>query len=214
MYFYMESSAKKNKILGRILQVLINYKIVNFVADLKTKLYTLWVSGLKFKHLGKVRFVGDIQFRYTSHISIGENSSFEKHSILFVFPDVEGANKDAELIIGNHCVLGEYNHISCSNKIIIGNEVLTGRWVTIVDNGHGKSTYEDTLISPTKRSIYSKGPVIIGNNVWIGDKTTILPDVKIGDGAIIAANSVITKDVPCYCVAGGNPAHILKRLKE
>ena len=54
--------------------------------------------------------------------------------------------------------------------------------------------------------------VIIGNNVWIGDKATILPGVKIGDGCIIAANTVVTKDVPPYSVVAGNPGVILKTL--
>lgn len=66
-------------------------------------------------------------------------------------------------------------------------------------------------IPPTQRPVYSKGPVIIGNNVWIGDKATILPNVSIGNGAIIAANSVVTKDVPEYCIVAGNPAKIIKQ---
>ena len=68
-------------------------------------------------------------------------------------------------------------------------------------------------IPPTQRPVYSKGPVIIGNNVWIGDKATILPNVSIGNGAIIAANSVVTKDVPEYCIVAGNPAKIINRNK-
>jgi acetyltransferase-like isoleucine patch superfamily enzyme len=64
--------------------------------------------------------------------------------------------------------------------------------------------------NPIKRPIISKGPVIIGNNVWIGDKATILSDVKIGDGAIIAANAVVTKDVPAYSMAAGIPAQVIK----
>ena len=60
------------------------------------------------------------------------------------------------------------------------------------------------------RPTTSKGRVVIGNNVWIGDKATILPGVTIGDGAIIAANAVVTKDVPQYSVVGGNPAKVIK----
>ena len=89
--------------------------------------------------------------------------------------------------------------------------MLTGKWVTITDNSHGE-TDKDTLgMRPQKRTITSKGPVVIGNNVWIGDKATILPGVTIGDGAVIAANAVVTKDVPPYSVVGGNPAKVIKR---
>jgi acetyltransferase-like isoleucine patch superfamily enzyme len=67
------------------------------------------------------------------------------------------------------------------------------------------------MTAPIKRSLFSKGPVIIGDNVWIGDKATILPGVSIGNGAVIAANAVVTKDVPAYSVAAGNPARIIKQ---
>lgn len=65
-----------------------------------------------------------------------------------------------------------------------------------------------------KRKCISKGIVQIGNKVWIGDKVTILPNVRIGDGAIIAANSVVTKDVPSYSVVAGNPATIKKQISQ
>ncbi len=64
------------------------------------------------------------------------------------------------------------------------------------------------------RPVKSKGSIVIGDNVWIGDKATILPGVIIGDGAVIAANAVVSKDVPAYCVAGGNPAKIIKQAKK
>lgn len=68
-------------------------------------------------------------------------------------------------------------------------------------------------LPPLFRPLFSKGPVIIGKNVWIGDKATILPGVTIGDGSIIGANSVVTKDVPAYSVVAGNPAKIIKTIK-
>lgn len=80
----------------------------------------------------------------------------------------------------------------------------------ITDNSHGETDYDSLKMLPIKRPITSKGPVIIGNNVWIGDKATILPGVTIGDGSVIAANAVVTKDVPPYSVVGGNPAIVLK----
>lgn len=64
------------------------------------------------------------------------------------------------------------------------------------------------------RPLFSKGIVIIEDNVWIGDKATILSGVKIGKGAIIGANAVISKDVPAYGVAVGNPAKVIKIIKN
>ena len=105
----------------------------------------------------------------------------------------------------------EYNHITCTNKIIIGDNLLTGRWVTITDNIHDKTDYKTLQQPPLMRLVTSKGVVLIGNNVWIGDKATILPNVTIGDGAVIAANSVVTKDVPAYSVVASNPAKVVKQ---
>ena len=69
-------------------------------------------------------------------------------------------------------------------------------------------------IAPLKRQVVSKGPVIIGDNVWIGEKSTIVANVKVGQGSIVAANSVVTKDVPPYCVVAGCPAKIVKKLND
>ncbi len=117
-----------------------------------------------------------------------------------------------EISIGENVCIGEYVHITAINKIVIGNGVLTGRWVLITDNSHGLFTKSELEERPIARPIYSKGEVIIGNNVWIGDKATILPNVHVGDGAIIAANAVVTKDVPAYSLAAGNPARVIKNI--
>lgn len=121
-----------------------------------------------------------------------------------------GKSERPYLEIGDNCSFGAYNHITCANKMVIGEHCLTGKWVTITDNSHGETDYDSLLLPPAEREITTKGPVIIGTNVWIGDKATILPGVTIGDGAVIAASAVVTKDVPAYSVVGGNPARVLK----
>ena len=67
---------------------------------------------------------------------------------------------------------------------------------------------------PGSPEFIGKGPVIIEDNVWIGDKATILSGVKIGKGAIVAANAVVTKDVPAYSVVAGNPAKIIRKVND
>lgn len=61
-----------------------------------------------------------------------------------------------------------------------------------------------------ERSSYSNGDVIVGNDVWIGANVTVMSGIKIGNGAVIATNSTVTKDVPDYAIVGGNPAKIIK----
>jgi virginiamycin A acetyltransferase len=72
--------------------------------------------------------------------------------------------------------------------------------------GHGWETGMDKLID-----LPSRGDTIIGNDVWIGYDSLIMPGVKIGDGAIVAARSVVVKDVPAYTIVGGNPAGVIKQ---
>lgn len=159
------------------------------------------------------------QINCPEHISIGEDTGFGDWIYLTAWDHfsciVDGKDRTQELTpqltIGRGCYFGAFNHITCTNRIQIGDCLLAGKWVTITDNDHGNTDKESLLLEPMKRPVYSKGPVIIGNNVWIGDKATILAGVTIGDGAVIAANAVVTKDVPAYCVAAGNPARIIKK---
>src|SRR5574344_2657 len=147
------------------------------------------------------------------YISIGSNTRLSKHSYIEV-PQKHDDKNSPYLKIGDNCSFGEYNHISAYNNITIGDGLLTGRYVLIIDNSHGKSSGDEMEISPTARKISSNGPITIGKNVWICDKATILSNVTIGDGAIIAANSVVTKDVPAYTVVAGCPAKTVKVIKE
>lgn len=145
-----------------------------------------------------------------NHISLGKDCFFGKNCIISAWEKYKNQHFTPTIQIGDDCEFGEYNHITAINKIIIGNSLLTGRWVTITDNSHGNTNIDSLKIRPVERQVFSKGPVKIGNNVWIGDKATILPNVTIGDGAVIAANAVVTKDVPAYTVVAGNPAKIIR----
>ena len=143
-------------------------------------------------------------------ISIGSNCKIQKECFLTAWKSFGNKKFMPEIIIGNNVSLGAYNHISAINSIKIGNGVLTGKWVTIVDNSHGDTNLKSLYKSPSKRPMVSKRKALIGDDVWIGDKVTILPNVEIGKGAVIAANSVVTKNVKSYTVVGGNPATIIK----
>ena len=145
---------------------------------------------------------------------IGENCSFGKNFILECWDVFNGISYTSSINIGNNCHFGEYNHISAINNITIGDGLLTGRFVIISDNDHGEFIKENLTIPPQQRTLSSKGSISIGKNVWIGDKVTILSGVKIGDNVIIAANAVVTKDVPQNSLVAGVPAKIIKTLKK
>jgi acetyltransferase-like isoleucine patch superfamily enzyme len=166
----------------------------------------------RFRAFGKHSILApDLILLNPQHIIIGEGVSVLRHCVLETCPN---AGLHPSLVFGNGITIGEYSHITCAQRIEIGDGLLTGRYVLITDNSHGNSLADGSEdIAPLTRKVYSKGPVIIGKNVWICDKATILPNVRIGDGAIVAANAVVTKDVPAYAVVAGNPAKVVKMIK-
>ena len=177
---------------------------------LRRKIFTLTHKCL-FKSFGKgSKLAQGTRLMCVGYATIGNDSSIMSNCVIECCPN---AGLQPELIIGDNVSIGEYCHITCADSVVIGNGVLTGRFVLITDYGHGANLPEEMDIKPLKRKTCSKGSIVIGNNVWIGDKATILPNVKIGDCAIIGANSVVTKDVPAFAVVGGNPAKILKIIK-
>lgn len=141
-----------------------------------------------------------------NHITMGENVLIGQHSVLSVWTS-EGC-----ISIADSVIIGSFAHITAINCIQIKKGALLGKYVTITDNSHGEVSDKELDTFPIKRKLVSKGAVVIGENVWIGDKVTILPNVTIGDYSIIGANSVITKSIPPYSVVCGNPARIIKNI--
>ena len=94
-------------------------------------------------------------------------------------------------------------------KIIIGDDVLLGQGVHIYVNNH---KYNDVSKKIIDQGYFPSESVIIEDNVWIGACSIILPGVKVGKHSVVAAGSVVTKDVLPYTVVGGNPAKIIKKF--
>lgn len=144
---------------------------------------------------------------------IGGGTCLGNNCILECWDGYHGQKFSPKMVIGNGCSIGEYTHITCITSISIGDGLLTGRFVLISDNNHGTPGYKNEFsIRPQDRPLSSKGGITIGNNVWIGDRATILGGVTIGDGAIIAAGAVVTKDVPAGAIVAGNPGKIIKNI--
>jgi acetyltransferase-like isoleucine patch superfamily enzyme len=197
----------------KLFHFVINYTIIRKIKRVMRLFYSRWIV-LELKRSGKEVSIGRGLFLVGGkYIEIGDHSSIHANGILTAWNKYQDNRFTPQIKIGNNCSIGEYCHITAINSIVIGNNVLTGKRITITDNAHGLSNKELMDIPPINRPLYSKGAIIIDDNVWIGDGVCILPNVHIGYGAIIAANTVVSKDIPSYCVAGGNPARILKYLK-
>ncbi len=115
-----------------------------------------------------------------------------------------------------------YHFPFIGDRLIIGKFCAIGRGAKFIMNGAnhkltGLSTYPFFIfgkgwekVSPGRSDLSSKGDTVIGNDVWLGYESLVMPGVKVGNGAIVAARSVVTKDVPPYSIVGGNPASVIK----
>ena len=141
---------------------------------------------------------------YSSLLTMGENSKFivnGEYSYIVSGCHIS-INKGAELKIGKGYI-HEGCIIDCSKKIEIGEDTIISKHTIIRDS--------DSHHLLTKGYV-STQPIKIGKHVWIGIRVTILKGVHIGDGAIIAAGAVVTKNVPKNCIVGGVPAKIIKKI--
>lgn len=170
-----------------------------------------WCIKHKFKRM-KGLIYKPHQIIGAKYISIGCHTTIRNGLILSAWKSYAGKSFNPRITIGDNCFIGEHAHISAINSIIIGNGVLTGRYVYISDNSHGTGSISEVETKPAKRPLYSKGPVLIGDNVWIGERVCILAGVSIGEGAIIGANAVVTHSIPPYCIAAGVPAKVIRSM--
>lgn len=203
------------KIIGKIMSLLYPYKVHQKIKGGIKILYTAWVTS-DFYHCGdKVKFGFKVHIAGSKHIWLGDDIFYGDGGALTAFA-INGITPPMKLIdepiikIGSHCMFGDNNHLTAVNGITIGDNLRTGKNVLISDNSHGDpKNISQRNLHPNVRPLYSKGEIMIGNNVWIGENAAILGGVTIGDGAIIGVNAVVTHDVPAYGTAVGVPAKIL-----
>ena len=139
--------------------------------------------------------VGD----YTYYDDAVDPAGFEKNNVLFNYPE-----------FGDRLIIGKFCSIASGTKFIMGpaNHRISSV-TTYPFNVFGGIWSEKT--PPHLSQLPFKGDTVVGSDVWIGRECVIMPGVTIGDGAIIAACSVVVKDIPPYTVAGGNPARPIKK---
>ena len=182
--------------------------VINYLQLIKHYVYTGYKKRC-FEQIDKNTLITPTSKRINGGV-VGRNCRFGRGLWLEAIKNYHQYSYNPILIIGNDCIFGDFNHIAAINKVVIGNGVLTGQNVLIEDHTHGETknrTDLDTL--PTMKALFSKGSIIIEDNVWIGDKVVICPGVSIGKGSIIGANSVVTHDIPPFSVAAGIPAKII-----
>ena len=165
-----------------------------------------------FRRARLIRFPIDI--RGKGNIQVGGGFTTGRNCRLEALPVTPGKAK--LLIIGENVQLNDNVHITACESVTIGNNVLMASKVYISDVSHGSySGVRDSSpdIPPADRLLVTK-PVIIHDNVWLGDGVCVLPGVTIGYGSIIGANAVVNKSIPSLSIAAGIPARVIKKYNE
>lgn len=139
------------------------------------------------------------------NIHVGKDVQIKQRCWLAALP-LTGEH-EAQLIISDGAVIGDYNHIFATRSIVIEEKVLTANHVYISDNLHG---FEDINTPIVEQPIKQLNNVVIGEGSWIGENVCII-GASIGKNCVIGANAVVTKDIPDYSVAVGVPAKVIKR---
>lgn len=181
---------------------------IRFINLLKTRFLKLFfrrsfrVFGRHSNILSPVAIEGAENIEIGDHVYVAANTCLAAKSL-------PGSN-NCTLRIGAGTKIGRFNHIYCTESIDIGEHVLTANNVYISDNNHG---YVDITKPIMLQPITQCASVTIGSGSWLGHNVVVV-GANVGKNCVIAANSVVTRDIPDYCVAAGAPAVIIKRFDE
>lgn len=138
-------------------------------------------------------------------VEIGDNCTVGKHAIV----ECTGVlrNIGNRLTIGNNVGINHFCFIGVRGEVVIGDNVIFGPHVSVFSENHN---FEDPNV-PIKHQGVTKATTRIGNDVWLGAKSMVMSGVTIGDGSVVAAGAVVTKDVPPYSVVAGVPAKVIRK---
>jgi lipopolysaccharide O-acetyltransferase len=173
-----------------------------FIAFLNTKCF--------YRNSRLIRLPFDI--RNKSNIDLGIGLTTGVGCRIEAFPEM---NETIVLKFGNNVQINDYVHITSMKNVKIGNNVLMASHIYISDCSHGSYRGDENdsnpNMYPTDRPLFAR-PVLIEDNVWLGEFVTVLPGVTIGKGTIVGANSVVTKNLPENVIAIGIPARPIKKF--
>lgn len=162
---------------------------------------------VKVNHLnsGGANYIGlDVKFVNRGTITLG--------NFVIIRPStrIYASNAQSLVSFGDGTEIGEHSTISSCNRVIFGNDVLTGPHIFVADHNHA---YENPFAPVSKQGVKcsSTDEVVIGEGSWLGTNVVVVGNVHIGKHCVIGANSVVTKDIPDYSVAAGIPAKVIKK---
>lgn len=220
--FFRDEEIKKGNISNRDLYNILFDRLLNLIRGifkinlLKFKRGYYFISkNVKIIGFYKIKFgrtttlgrnviissIGSDGFYFGDNFSLGNNSTIEGGSSI--------KSSSNTLIIKNNVGISQNFFLAVRGHVKIGSDVIIGPYVKIFSENHSFSISENI---PFRLQDEVKLTTIIGNNVWIGSGVIILPGVKIGDNVVVAAGSVVTKNLKKNCMYGGIPATRIKNL--
>lgn len=189
------------------------YKILHLQEYRSLEFANIGALPASFRHFGSgSNLPMQCSIKNPQYISIGDNFSSLYNLRLEAWDEYAGQPFKPSLVIGDNVNMNTDCHIGCIERVEIGHNVLIASRVYISDHSHGDISAAALELPPVARPLRTKGPVVIEDNVWIGEGVCVLPGVTIGRNAIIGANAVVTRNVPANSVVGGNPARVIKQF--
>ncbi len=163
------------------------------------------IGRFLFHSIGRrVRVVWPLRLVGSRYLRFADDVSLETGAYIAALPVSE---TKPSVVFGRGTKIGNHVHIVCTDYIEFGESVLVADGVFIADNQHG---YTDPSTAVMAQPLQRFGPVKIGRHSWIGENVCIV-GASVGEHCVIGANSVVTRDIPSWCVAAGSPAVPIKR---
>lgn len=182
-----------------------------YISSLYALIYRRWSALVWKKRMRRYGrhsvIIKPLKIDGANNIDIGDNVIVQYKTWLASIP--RSGKDNCLLKLEDGCTIGHFNHIYATHSIILHKNVLTADKVYISDNLHG---YEDVSTPIKDQAIVQNGTVEIGEGSWLGENVCVL-GAHIGKHCVIGANSVVTKDIPDFCVAVGVPAKVIKRYE-
>ncbi len=183
--------------------------IHKLIRKLKSILYRFFIypfHKIYFAQFGsRSKIIAPNSIEFPKNIFIGSNVLIRKFAWLAANPLT--GNKNCKLIIGDGTYIGNYAHFYATSKIEIAKKVIIADRVYISDNSHG---YKNINLPVIDQPITQLQEVLIDEGAWLGENVCIV-GASVGKNSVIGANSVVTKNIPDYCIAVGMPAKVIKR---
>jgi acetyltransferase-like isoleucine patch superfamily enzyme len=183
--------------------------IYNFLRYIQNSTFTLFIRKgfAEFGHRSKIELPS--RLHGICRIEVGEFVFIGSDSWLSTLPETK-PEKGPIIEIGDRTSISGHVTISGTKKIVIEHDVLIARYVYISDHSHDYSDKDEPIIT---QGISKIRPVRIKSGAWLGQSVVVCPGVTIGRNSVIGANSVVTQDIPDYCVAAGSPAKVIRKAQ-